>query len=62
MFGILGNLTKAAVAVALSPVALAVDVVTLPASADNGDSPFKRTEKLLGAAGENIVEATKIDK
>ena len=30
MFGILTSLTKAVVAVALTPVAVAVDIVTLP--------------------------------
>lgn len=48
MFGILGNLTKAAVAVALTPVAAVADVMTIGASADRGDGhPFQRTAKLL---------------
>lgn len=58
MFGILGNLTKAVVAVALTPVALAVDIVTLPASAERGENhPFGRTGDLLNAAGKNISKA-----
>lgn len=58
MFGILGNLTKAAVAVALTPVAVVMDVVTLPASAERGDDhPFQRTGDLLNAAGKNISKA-----
>lgn len=59
MFDTLTKLTKAAVAVTLSPVALAVDIVTLPVSAENGDEPFKRTEKLLSSAGENVSKALK---
>ena len=62
MFGILSNLTKAAVAVALMPVAIAVDIVTLPASAERGDDhPFQRTGDLLNAAGKNISKAVDDD-
>lgn len=62
MFGMLEKLTKATVAFALSPVALAVDIVTLPASAYRGDShPFGRTEKLLDSAGENIKKSISPD-
>ena len=58
MFGILQNLTKAVVEVALTPVALVVDVVTLPASAERGDDhPFGRTAKLLNSAGKNIEKS-----
>lgn len=60
MFSLLSNLTKAAVSVALSPVALAVDIVTLPASAEDPKrGAFDRTAKLLDAAGSAIVKATK---
>lgn len=60
MFGMLGNLTKAAVAVALTPVAVVADVVTLPASAeDPRRGPFDKTGALLKAAGENIKQAVK---
>ena len=58
MFGILGNLTKAVVAVALTPVAVAVDIVTLPASAERDEHPFGRTAKLLNSVGENVKKAT----
>jgi len=62
MFGMLEKLTKATVAVALSPVALAVDIVTLPVSAENGEPhPFGRTEKLLDSAGDNIKKAVSSD-
>ena len=50
MFGILTSLTKAVVAVALTPVAIAVDIVTLPFDADGGDA-FSRTEAMLEAVG-----------
>lgn len=53
-----GNLLKAAVAVALTPVAIVADVVTMPASADRGDAhPFGMTGALLKAAGENVSKA-----
>ncbi|MFZ2524442.1 MAG: hypothetical protein WAW87_03915 [Candidatus Ferrigenium altingense] len=43
---------------ALTPVAVVVDVVTLPASAERGDDhPFQRTGDLLNAAGKNISKA-----
>ena len=62
MFGILGNLTKAVVAVALTPVAVVADVLTIGASADRGDDhPFGRTAKLLNAAGENVSKAVDSD-
>jgi hypothetical protein len=63
MFGFLGNLTKAVVAVALTPVAVVVDVVTLPASADRGDDhPFGLTAKLLNSAGKNVEKAIDIER
>lgn len=61
MFGMLENLTKAAIAVAVTPVALVVDVVTLPASAEPGREPFERTGNLLKSAGENISKAVDSD-
>ena len=55
-----GKLLKAAVAVAVSPVALAVDIITIPASADKiGVGPFDRTAGLLKAAGKNVKDAVK---
>ena len=58
MFGILTSLTKAVVAVALTPVAIAVDIVTLPFDADGGDA-FSRTEAMLEAVGDNISDTLK---
>jgi hypothetical protein len=58
-----GKLLKAAVGVALSPVALAVDIVTLPASAENPRSgAFDRTAKMLSDAGKNVSDAVKPGK
>lgn len=52
------NIAKALVAVAVSPVALVVDIVTLPASScDYNRGPFDRTAKVLDAAGKNISDA-----
>lgn len=58
MFGTLTNLTKAAVAVAVSPVALAVDIVTLPASAESVNrGAFDRTAKCFKQAGKALDAA-----
>lgn len=62
LFNLLTNVTKAAVAVAASPVALVVDVVTLPASAIDGDDAFGRTGRMLGAASDAMKEAVKPDR
>jgi len=60
MFSMLTNLTKAAVAVAVAPVALVVDIVTLPDSASSyNKGPFDRTAKVLGAAGDAVSKAIK---
>lgn len=62
MFGMLENLAKAAIATAAAPIAAAVDVVTLPASAHEGKDAFHRTEAMLGAVGRNITQAITPDK
>lgn len=60
MFGMIEKLTKAAVAVALTPVAVVVDVVTLPAtSCDLHRGPFDNTGNLLKSAAKNVEEAIK---
>lgn len=60
MFSMLSNLTKAAVAVVVTPVALVADVITLPASAlDHRREAFGRTEAMLKAAGDATTEAVK---
>lgn len=54
----LTNLAKAAVAVAVTPAAVLVDVLTLPASSmDPHRGPFDRTAKMANAAGRCITEA-----
>lgn len=58
MLKILTHLTKAAVCVAVAPVALVADLATLPESAMHPTKgPFSRTGQLLGAAGRNVKEA-----
>ena len=55
-----GNLLKAAVGIAVAPVALAVDIVTLPISASDPDprvGPFDRTSKVLDSVGKNVNDA-----
>lgn len=51
MLGALSNLTRAAVAVALTPATVAADLLTMPAIAYRGEPhPFQRTAKMLDAA------------
>lgn len=58
MFGIFEDLTKAAVATVVTPVALVADVLTLPASAmDPNRGAFDRTEAMLDAVGDNLNKA-----
>lgn len=62
----LGNLLKAAVAVAVTPVAVVVDAVMIIPDAcsydPKRDNMFSRTGALLGTAGECITEAIKPEK
>lgn len=56
------NILKAATSVALTPVAVVADVLTMPASAERGDAhPFGRTGALLSNAGECIADAVRPD-
>ena len=56
----LGSLLKAAVAIVAAPVALVVDIVTLPASAEHPTrGAFDRTAAMLDAAGDNMKQAVK---
>ncbi|UXC37178.1 hypothetical protein [Cupriavidus gilardii] len=50
MFQAIGNAIKAVAAVAVAPVDVVVDVITLPVSSSYGESPFKRTERRLDQA------------
>lgn len=62
----LGNLLKAAVAVAVSPVAAVVDAVMIIPDAcsydPKRDAMFSRTGALLKTAGEAVTEAVKPEK
>lgn len=55
MFGIIKNLTRAAVAVAVSPIDMAVDVVTLGGLLNDEDE--SRTRRRLRQAGDALDEA-----
>ena len=60
MFGMLESLVKAAAAVVTVPVAIVVDVVTLPATAtDFNKGPLEHTEKALGDFIKNVENITK---
>jgi hypothetical protein len=59
LLNVLTNITRAGVAVVAAPVALVADIVTLPSSAYEDKHPFRRTGKMLTAAGKCVVEATK---
>lgn len=56
---ILTNLARAAVSVAVAPVAAVADVLTLPSSAYNDRHPFARTGALLSNACECVRQAVK---
>ncbi len=51
------NILKATVSVALTPVTLVADILTLPASASDGNGPFDRTAAMLKNAQECVKEA-----
>lgn len=61
MFSMITNLAKAAVAVVATPVYLAVDVITLPASSlvDSNRGPFDRTAECLKTASDDLKAAIK---
>ena len=63
MFKLLSNLTKAAVAVAVTPVTATVDFLTLPDSAcDPNKGMFDRTAKKLQQAADALDEAVKPER
>ena len=55
------NLLKSVIAVAVAPVDLVVDIVTLLSTALDGEDPFKRTSNRLAQAGDALNEALKPD-
>lgn len=62
MFSILSNLAKAAVAVAVTPVTLAVDIVSLPGTAYGDGEPFEHTAKALGQASKAFDAAVDLEE
>ena len=64
MFSFITSIAKAATAVVVAPVALVVDVVTLPSTALEGKPAFGRTGSMLDAVGSNIKDAVsgKVDQ
>lgn len=52
-----GNLFKAALNVAATPIAIVTDVVKLPVTALDNRSPFANTEKRLTNAGKCLDKA-----
>jgi hypothetical protein len=59
--GIFKSLVKATVAVAVTPVAIAVDLVKLPATADSNKHPFQHTKEMAKAAADNLKNAVDPD-
>jgi len=60
MFGMLGNLTKAVVGVAIeTPLAVAADVVTMGGALTDRDKPY--TAEAISKVVENVENATKPD-
>lgn len=60
MFSMLLSLTKAAISVALTPVAVVVDIVSLPVSSEHPTKgAFDNTATLLKNAGEQVAKAVK---
>ena len=55
----IANLFKAVVSIAVTPITVMVDIVTLPVSAMDNKDPFRRTAKLLGNASKCLEEAIK---
>lgn len=59
LFSTLTNVAKAGIAVAVSPVAVVADILTLPSSAYDNRPAFGRAGKLFDAAGKCIAAAVK---
>lgn len=57
MFGMLESLTKAAVGVVVTPVALVADTVAIIPDSVDGKDPFTRTGHVLDTIGENVKNA-----
>ncbi len=57
MFDSIGHLFKATVAVAVTPIAAVIDIVTLPSSAYENKHPFENTLGFIGMAKDQIVKS-----
>lgn len=55
----LTNLTKAAVGAVIAPIAVAQDILTLPASAYHDTPAWEATEKRLNQISESVDKALK---
>lgn len=62
MFKMLGNLAKATVSVALTPVAVVVDTFMIIPDSCHDREMFSRTGGLMKNAGECVEESLKPDK
>ena len=62
MFSFLTNVVKTAAAIAVTPVAIAVDIVKLPVTALEDKDPFENTNKRLNQAGKAFDAAIKPSK
>lgn len=59
MFDFLTNMTKAAVAAAITPIAVIQDAMTIPSAAYNDADIWTETEKRLNQISDNIDKALK---
>lgn len=60
MFDILKSVTKAAISVAVTPIAVAADVVTIGGAVQDRDEPYTATA--LKSIAENLGDAIDPDK
>lgn len=56
MFGLLGNITKAAIGTALTPIAVVKDTLTLPFDVTEDDEVYEDTQKCAKAVGEALED------
>lgn len=62
MFGMLSNLTKAVVSVAVTPITATVDILMIPVDAESNNDAFHRTTGVIKNAGDCFNEAVKPEK
>lgn len=56
MFKSISSLTKAALSVAVSPITIVMDIVTLPSTAYDNKHPFGNTKAVFNNAGKLVKE------